>query len=87
MKRQKTIHHEEYSEIIDVLKSERKRLGLSQKDVADALGMTQSEVSKIETHERRVDVWEFKQLLVLYRVSKNKSLQKTVNIYLGLDKV
>lgn len=85
MKRQKTIHHKEYSEIINVLRAERRRLGLSQSDVAEALGMTQSEVSKIETSERRVDVLEFKSLLALYRAPHNETLRRAMTAYLGLD--
>lgn len=85
MQRQKTIHHEEYCSIIDSLKAERKRLSLSQNDVAIALGMTQSEISKIETYERRVDILEFKNFLALYRISQNTPLRRTVVAYLGLD--
>lgn len=85
MKRQKTIHHKDYCDIINVLKAERRRLGLSQSDVADALGMTQSEVSKIETNERRVDVLEFKSLLALYRAQHNEKLRRAMTAYLGLD--
>lgn len=87
MKRQKTIHHAEYCSIIDSLRAERKRLGLSQTEVAEALGMTQSEISKIETYERRIDVWEFKRLLKLYRVGDNQPLQRIVKRYLGLEKL
>jgi transcriptional regulator with XRE-family HTH domain len=86
MKRSKTIHHAKYCAIIDALKAERQRLGLSQKDVADALGVTQSEISKIETYERRVDVWEFKNLLALYRAPSNETLRRSMIAYLGLDK-
>jgi len=85
MKRPKTIHHAEYCAIIDALKAERQRLGLSQKDVAEALGVTQSEISKIETYERRVDVWEFKNLLALYRAPSNETLRRSMLAYLGLD--
>jgi len=85
MKRPKTIHHAEYCTIIDALKAERQRLGLSQKDVADALGVTQSEISKIETYERRVDIWEFKNLLALYRAPSNETLRRSMLAYLGLD--
>lgn len=85
MKRQKTIHHAEYCEIIDALRAERKRLGLSQTDVAGKLSMTQSEISKIETYERRIDVWEFKRLIALYRVSENRQLRAVVEVYFGLE--
>ena len=86
MKRQKTIHHAEYCEIIDALRVERKRLGLSQATVAKKLAMSQSEISKIETYERRIDVWEFKKLIELYRISENRQLQRIVEVYFGLSK-
>lgn len=86
MKRQKTIHHADYCKIIDALRAERNRLGLSQAAVAIKLTMSQSEISKIETYERRIDVWEFKQLIELYRVSENRHLQLIVQTYFGLPK-
>jgi transcriptional regulator with XRE-family HTH domain len=45
----------------------RKARGLSQHDVARALGRSQSFVAKSETGERRVDVVELQQFARLYR--------------------
>jgi len=86
MKRLKTIHHADYCKIIDALRAERKRLGLSQATVAKKLTMSQSEISKIETYERRIDVWEFKQIIELYRISENRQLQIIIQAYFGLPK-
>lgn len=69
--------------MIDVLRAERKRLGLSQSDVASKLEMTQSEISKIETYERRIDVLEFKDIIQLFRISDNHQLKKIVTNFLG----
>lgn len=72
--------------MVDALRAERKRLGLSQADVASALDMKQSDISKIETYERRVDLWEFKRLVELYRLADNRSLQTIIENFLGLPK-
>jgi transcriptional regulator with XRE-family HTH domain len=75
MKRAKSIHTKEYIELISQLRMERKRLGLSQLDVANKLKMQQSEISKIETNERRLDILEFKELLKIYNINNNKTLK------------
>lgn len=84
MKREKTIHTEQYVQIVNLLSAERKRLGLSQKEIADILGMTQSDISKIENFERRLDVLEFKLFLMTYRVSENPILAKQIRMYLEI---
>ncbi len=51
----------EYEAFQRILRETRKKHGLTQLDVAERLGMgiTQSDVSKIERGERRLDVAEF----------------------------
>ncbi len=85
MKRNKTIHNEQYRKLVEDLYQERKRLGLSQTEVANFLSMRQSEISKIETLERRIDVYEFKQLLKIYRVTENKKFRKLVMGFFELE--
>lgn len=85
MSRTKTIHSQDYCSFIQCLCEERKRLGLSQLEVAQQLGMTQSEISKIETTERRVDIYELKQILKVYRVQHNERLKHLVVSFLELD--
>lgn len=86
MKRNKTIHNEQYRKLVEGLYQERKRLGLSQTEVADSLNMRQSEISKIETLERRIDVYEFKELLKIYRVNENKKFRLLVMSFFELEK-
>ena len=86
MKRNKTIHSEQYSNLIEKLSQERMRLGLSQAEVASCLNMTQSDISKIETGERRLDIMEFKVLLKTYRIGENKKLNKLVVEFLELNR-
>lgn len=78
VKKQKSIHDNQYQHLLEELCLERKRLGLSQAEVADSLGMAQSEISKIETGERRVDVLEFKKIISVYRVNENGKLNRLV---------
>ena len=47
--------------------------------------MAQSDISKIENQERRLDVLEFQELLQTYRISENLKLKKLVSKFLGLD--
>lgn len=69
-----------------MLSHERKRLGLSQAEVSQQMNMTQSDISKIETGERRIDVLEFKKLLKIYRVSENIKLNNFIVNFLELEK-
>ena len=70
----KSIYSSDYKAFIDALIQERKRLGLSQSEVANLLEMTQSDISKIEGCDRRIDVMELKKLLEAYRVKTNHKL-------------
>lgn len=58
----KSIYNEEYRKLIDALKSARLDAGLTQQQVADALGRPQSFVAKVEGYERRLDVIELIEL-------------------------
>lgn len=48
-----------YQALIDALVKERKARGLTQTDVADRMGTDQSQVSKFERYERRLDIVDF----------------------------
>lgn len=49
---------------------------MSQKEVADKIGMTQSFVAKIELGERRVDVVEFLRLIDALNASRDAILDR-----------
>ena len=85
MSKSKTIYSPEYIELIDILASERKRLDLSQAEVAEQLGLRQTDISKIENKERRLDVLELKKLLKIYRVSKNSKLRIAIENFFIKD--
>lgn len=52
-----------HNKIISAVVSARKKACVSQSELAIALGLNQSDISKIETGERRLDVVEFLQLV------------------------
>jgi DNA-binding MarR family transcriptional regulator len=53
-----SIHDPEYHRIIDALILLREKSKLSQKAIAESIGLTQPDVSKIERRERRIDILE-----------------------------
>ena len=55
----KSIHHKLHRNLREVLINARKDLDLSQRDLAEKLGVTHSIIGKIETGDRRLDVIEF----------------------------
>lgn len=80
----KSIHSPQYHYLIDALSNERKRLNISQAELAEAIGLNQSDISKIELYERRLDVLEFSLLLHFFRIYENKKLHDVVVKFLGL---
>lgn len=57
---EKTIHSKEYARVLELLKATRDKRNLTQTEVAERLGETQSFVSKVERGERRLDVVELR---------------------------
>ncbi|KAG1478338.1 hypothetical protein G6F54_013993 [Rhizopus delemar] len=51
-------HNSDYQLLLPILKAARKRAGVSQVDLAERLGNTQTFVSKCERGERRIDAVE-----------------------------
>ena len=60
------------------LKQARQRAGLTQKDAADALGVTYQAISNYERDKCRVQAGVLKQLCVLYHTSATELLQSSV---------
>jgi transcriptional regulator with XRE-family HTH domain len=54
-----SVHHPHYAALRNQLKAMRESAGMTQNQLADAIGVTQSFVSKIERGERYVDVLFF----------------------------
>lgn len=57
----KSITSKDYKVLLAYLRETREEAGLTQIDLADRLGMTQSQISKCERGERRLDVIELRE--------------------------
>lgn len=56
----KTIYTRQYQALLEILREARATAGLTQGDLAERLGMGQSDISKCEIGTRRLDVVELK---------------------------
>ncbi len=63
----KSLYSNDHKYLVEQLKKARKEIGMDQKDVAKALGKTQSYVSKIEAGQRRIDVIQLKDFAIIYK--------------------
>ena len=86
MTKNKTIYDKRYQELISELTKERVRLSISQDELAAQIGLNQSDISKIEKFEKRLDVLEFSLILKELRISENSRLQQIVNKFIGTQK-
>jgi len=86
MTKNKTIYDKRYQELISELTKERVRLSISQDELAAQIGLNQSDISKIEKFEKRLDVLEFSLILKELRISENSRLQQIVNKFVGIQK-
>lgn len=81
----KTIYDRRYQALINDLAQERIRLNISQGELAKQVGMNQSDISKIEKYERRLDVLEFSIILAALRISENGHLQQIIKNFTGIN--
>lgn len=81
----KTIHNNKYQALVQDLTQERVRLNISQGELAEQVGLNQSDISKIEKFERRLDVLEFSQILRALRIKENLRLQTIVREFTGVQ--
>lgn len=80
----KTIHDICYRRLVSELTQERIRLNISQGELAVQVGLNQSDISKIEKFERRLDVLEFSMILKALRIKENIRLQAIVKDFTGV---
>ena len=66
---EKSIYSKEYSLFLEQLRNAREEKGLTQSEVAERLGQTQSFVSKVERGERRIDIVELRAFCSAINVS------------------
>ena len=86
MPKNKTIYDKRYQELISELTKERIRLSISQDELAAQIGLNQSDISKIEKFEKRLDVLELSLILKKLRISENSRLQQIVHKFVGIQR-
>lgn len=65
----KSIHNKAYQSLLQLLRLKRISQGVTQEQLASRLGIGQGIVSKIETHERRLDVIELREICLALGIS------------------
>ena len=72
---QKTISSDKYLALLSWLKQERERSGLSMRDIATLINEPHSWIGKIETAERRLDIFEYVKYCEALGVKPKKGLK------------
>jgi ribosome-binding protein aMBF1 (putative translation factor) len=62
---EKTIYAKEYQLLLRLMRDARDKSGVTQVELAESLGQSQSFVSKIERGERRLDVLQLRTILAI----------------------
>lgn len=78
-------YEQHYQDLIELLAQERKRLLLSQSELAKRIGLHQSDISKIEKFERKLELIELMKWLAVMRVSDNAPLIQKIMLLIGLN--
>ena len=73
-------HHRQYQALLDLLRSWRQAAGLTQSQVGERLGNTQTFISKVERGERRLDVVEFTEWCDALGLSPGEALQQFLDV-------
>lgn len=73
---QKTINSQTYNYFLDCLRETREKAGLTQGQLAERLGETQSFISKCERGERRIDVVELREFCLAMDTTLEKFVRK-----------
>ncbi|MGE0662508.1 MAG: helix-turn-helix domain-containing protein [Hyphomonadaceae bacterium] len=82
-----SLHDERYQQFIELLVQRRKASGLSQQGVADALGWNQSQVAKIETCQRRIDVIELIRFADVIGIDASRLLSEVRKSMIGAGEI
>jgi len=69
---EKSIHSARYALFLELLRKTRERAGLTQIELAQKIGETQTFVSKCERGERRIDVIELRTFCKAFGMSLNQ---------------
>ena len=73
---EKSIYTHEYAAVLRLLKTARKKSGVTQIELAERLGQTQSFVSKVERGDRRLDIVQLRTILLEFGVTLQEFVRK-----------
>jgi transcriptional regulator with XRE-family HTH domain len=73
---EKSIYTDEYAAVLRLLKTARKKSGVTQIELAERLGQTQSFVSKVERGDRRLDIVQLRTILLEFGVTLQEFVRK-----------
>ena len=79
---EKSVHTREYATCLRLLRESREKAEITQVQMAQKIGLTQSLYSKIERGERRLDIIELRTILKHLGISLNRfvdSLESELN--------
>jgi len=69
-----------YESLVEAIIRQRKSMGLRQADLAKAIGIDQTQVSKLERFERRMDVPDFLRICQVLKIDPCKLLKRPESI-------
>lgn len=72
----KSIRNKAYLNLLSLLRQKRMAKGVTQEQLAFRLGVKQGLISKIETHERRLDVIELREICNALGISFSDFIQE-----------
>lgn len=73
----KAVYDSQYIQLVSLIRKARINKGLTQEQLAIALDVDQSFVSKIENRERKLDVMEFLQIVTVLELKLNELLPES----------
>lgn len=79
-KLRKSIHSSEHELLRQIFIRQRKTLGLSQRELAERMGIIYSAIGKIETGDRRLDVIEFIQYCQVLEISPHDVIDEVLQL-------
>lgn len=79
-KLRKSIHSSEHELLRHLFIQRRKTLGLSQRELAERMGIIYSAIGKIETGDRRLDVIEFIQYCQVLEISPHEVIDEILQL-------
>lgn len=75
----KSIHAPEHERLRQIFIQRRQELGLTQRQLAERLGVIYSLISKIETGDRRLDVLEFIEYCQILELNPNQIIDDIIS--------